>query len=43
MGRKSYKKEVTLSNNGSSFKKEVEFFGWEKLDAVDMIKDSFKL
>lgn len=43
MGRKPYKKEVTLSNNGSSFKKEVEFFGWEKLDAVDMIKESFKL
>jgi S-adenosylmethionine synthetase len=37
------KKKLLCQITGSSFKKEVEFFGWEKLDAVDMIKDSFKL
>ncbi|MCF6366642.1 MAG: methionine adenosyltransferase [Bacteroidales bacterium] len=43
MGRKPFKKEVTFSTNGSSYKKEVEFFAWEKLDYVDKVKKAFGL
>jgi len=43
MGRKPYKKEVTFSTNGDSYSKEVEFFGWERLDVVDKIKSSFNI
>jgi S-adenosylmethionine synthetase len=43
MGRKPYTKEILFSNNGSSYKKEVEFFAWEKLDYVDKVKNAFNL
>lgn len=43
MGRKPYTKKVTFSKNGTTYTKEVEFFAWEKLDAVDKIKKAFKL
>lgn len=43
MGRQSYKEKVALMKNGSSELKEVEFFGWEKLDYVDAIKKEFGL
>ncbi len=43
MGRKPFTKEIIFSNNGNSYKKEVEFFAWEKLDYVEKIKSAFKL
>ena len=43
MGRKPYTKKVIFSKNGDTYTKEVEFFSWEKLDAVDKIKKAFKL
>ena len=43
MGRKPYTKEVVFSKNGATYTKEVEFFAWEKLDAVNKIKDAFNL
>ena len=33
-GRKPYTKEVEVKQNGQWVKKEVQFFGWEKLDSV---------
>ena len=35
MGRKPYREEVELRENGSMVKREVQFFGWELLDSVD--------
>lgn len=43
MGRKPYTEEVELIREGKAIKKEVEFFGWEKLDAVDDIRKIFSL
>jgi S-adenosylmethionine synthetase len=43
MGRQPYTKEVTVFTNGTSVKKSVEFFTWEKLDYVDKIKKEFGL
>ena len=42
-GNRPYTKEVTLFENGVETTREVEFFGWEKLDAVDEIKAEFGL
>ena len=42
-GRAPYTKEVDVRVNGQMVKKEVQFFGWEKLDAVDKIKEAFNL
>jgi len=53
-GRDHYKAEVEVYyKNGSTrtekvngkevFYKEVEFFGWEKVDSVDIIKKEFGL
>jgi S-adenosylmethionine synthetase len=41
MGRKPYTESVTLLRNGSKESKEVEFFAWEKLDYVDIIRKEF--
>ena len=41
MGRKPYKKNVKVMENGMEIEKEVEFFTWEKLDYVDVIKKNF--
>lgn len=41
MGRKPYTKEVEVIENGQKTTKEVQFFGWEKVDAVDQIKRAF--
>lgn len=41
MGREPYTKEVTLIRDGKSVTKEIQFFGWEKLDAVDICKKAF--
>ena len=42
-GNRPYTKEVTVFENGVEALREVEFFGWEKLDAVDTIKAEFGL
>ncbi len=42
-GNRPYTKEVTVFENGVETLREVEFFGWEKLDAVDTIKAEFGL
>jgi len=43
MGRTPYNENVTLIQNGKETVKEVQFFGWEKLDFVDKIKSEFGL
>ena len=43
MGRTPYRKEVELTRNGKSQKKEVQFFGWELLDSVDKCRAAFNL
>ncbi len=40
-GRAPYTKEVELVRNGERVVKEVECFGWERLDAVEAIKSAF--
>ena len=47
-GREPFTKKVKFYTNGNgngsqAFEKEVEFFGWEKLDYVDKIKKEFGL
>ena len=42
-GNRPYVKPVQMWENGVECEREVEFFGWEKLDAVDMIKAEFGL
>ncbi|MCO5269833.1 MAG: methionine adenosyltransferase [Brumimicrobium sp.] len=43
MGRKPEVKKLTFSNAGNQTSVEVEFFTWEKLDAVDSVKAAFGL
>lgn len=40
-GRTPYTKEVAVIDDGRAVKKEVQFFGWEKLDYVSKIKEKF--
>ncbi|MDY3783031.1 MAG: methionine adenosyltransferase [Candidatus Cryptobacteroides sp.] len=43
MGRKPYKAAVPVRNaDGSWTEREIQFFGWEKLDAVDKLKEFFE-
>ena len=42
-GRKPYTKAVKVGKPGHQTDKLVQFFGWEKLDAVDSIKKAFGL
>ncbi len=42
-GNRPYKKAVTIYKNGKPVETEVEFFAWEKLDAVDALKKEFGL
>ena len=42
-GNRPYTKPVVFIENGVEVTREVEFFGWEKLDAVDYIKREFGL
>ena len=42
-GNRPYTKAVTFVENGVEVSREVEFFGWEKLDAVEVIKAEFGL
>ncbi|EKD32280.1 MAG: hypothetical protein ACD_77C00140G0015 [uncultured bacterium] len=43
MGRDPFTKEIEILVNGAPVKKDVQFFAWEKLDAVDKIKEAFKI
>ena len=40
-GNRPYTKAVKFVENGVEVEREVEFFGWEKLDAVEAIKAEF--
>ena len=42
-GNRPYTKAVKFIENGAEVEREVEFFGWEKLDAVEAIKAEFNL
>ena len=42
-GRRPYTEIVRFVGGGKEFAKEVEFFGWEKLDEVDRLKAEFSL
>ncbi len=42
-GNRPYRKTVTFYENGQPVEREIEFFTWEKLDAVDMLKEEFGL
>ena len=42
-GRTPYKAPVTFVENGKETTREVEFFTWEKLDAVDAVRREFGL
>jgi S-adenosylmethionine synthetase len=43
VGRAPYKKKIVVKRNGEDIEDEVEFFTWEKLDYVDVIKQTFQL
>lgn len=43
VGRKPYKATVTMIHHGVKTQEYVQFFGWELLDSVDMIKKAFGL
>ncbi|MDR2885358.1 MAG: methionine adenosyltransferase [Rikenellaceae bacterium] len=40
-GNRPYMKEVTLVRDGKEVTREIEFFGWERLDAADELKKAF--
>ena len=42
-GNRPYKKSVKVWENGVEVEREIEFFGWERLDAVEQIKAEFGL
>ena len=42
-GNRPYTQAVKFIENGVEVEREVEFFGWEKLDAVEAIKAEFNL
>ena len=42
-GNRPYTQVVKLHENGVEVEREIEFFGWERLDAVDMIRKEFGL
>ncbi|MGI5847855.1 MAG: methionine adenosyltransferase [Candidatus Cryptobacteroides sp.] len=42
-GRKPYSQTLKLVRDGQEVEKTVEFFGWEKLDAVDAVRKAFNL
>jgi S-adenosylmethionine synthetase len=42
-GREPFKKQIPIIENGKEIIKEIEFFTWEKLDAVEKIKTEFGL
>lgn len=42
-GKEPYTKKVKLIRNGKECEEEIQFFGWEKLDAVEKIRKAFKI
>jgi S-adenosylmethionine synthetase len=42
-GNRPYRKVETLWRDGRQVEQEIEFFGWEKLDAVELLKQEFGL
>ena len=42
-GNRPYTQTVKFVENGAEVEREVEFFGWEKLDAVEALKSEFNL
>ena len=42
-GNRPYTKAVKVVENGIEVEREIEFFGWERLDAVEQIKAEFGL
>lgn len=42
-GNRPYTETVKLMVNGKEVEKQIEFFGWEKLDAVEMLKSEFSI
>ena len=42
-GNRPYKKSVKVWENGVEVEREIEFFGWERLDAVEQIQKEFGL
>lgn len=42
-GREPYTRKIEVSQNGHPVKKQVQFFAWEKLDAVEKIRQAFAL
>ena len=40
-GRDPFRKEVELIRDGKTVKREIQFFGWECLDAVDFCREHF--
>lgn len=43
VGRKPYKETVTMMRHGKKSVELVQFFGWELLDSVDLVKKTFGL
>ena len=43
MGRDPYVKKVELVRHGKTIRRNVQFFGWELLDAVDRCRTAFQL
>ena len=43
MGREPYVRRMKLIRDGREVEQEVQFFGWEKLDAVESIRKAFGL
>ncbi|MFI3285512.1 MAG: methionine adenosyltransferase [Rikenellaceae bacterium] len=42
-GNRPYTAKAKMFENGKEIEREIEFFGWERLDAVDAIKAEFNL
>jgi S-adenosylmethionine synthetase len=42
-GNRPYTRTVKLTRGGEEVEREIEFFGWERLDAVDMLRAEFGL
>ena len=42
-GNRPYTRTVKLVREGQEVEREIEFFGWERLDAVDMLRAEFGL
>ena len=41
-GRKPYRKAVKVIRDGKEVEKVLQFFGWELLDSVDLVKNAFR-